>query len=220
MSGDAVCVAGIDLASKQTLRLNEPQPTRRILAALGGLAPGDIVDVNAQHLARPEAPHVEDGHWMPRSLKKIGTMSAEKVQALAQPTTFASLEAAFGTPAPRTGGRNRGWPLHGGERSLASLSVAYIRFMVDVRGKVRAAFKDASGDYWEGVPFQDLSVRTHETSCMDCKSSALDHIKRDFEANAAVIRVGLTRGFAASSDQPGLCWLQVTNVLARDRGHF
>src|SRR4029078_11537821 len=76
MGGDAVCVAGIELASKHTMRLAQPQPTQRILAAFGGLAPGDVVDVNAQFLARPEAPHLEDCHWMPHSLKKSGTTSA------------------------------------------------------------------------------------------------------------------------------------------------
>jgi hypothetical protein len=220
MGGDSVCVAGIDLTTKQTLRLNEPQPTRRILAALGGLSPGDVIEVNASPVATAEAPHVEDCHWQPRSLKKVGQMSVAEVRALAADQTCPGIEEAFGAPAPRTGGRNRGWPTGQGARSLALLSVRYVRFNIDLRGKVRTAFRDQFGDYWEGVPFQDVSVRGHETSCVECKSAYLDEIKREFEANATVIRVGLTRPFAASSDQSGLCWLQVTNVLARDRTHF
>lgn len=220
MGGDSVCVAGIDLATKETLRLNAPQPTRRILTALGGLSPGDVIEVNASPVGTTDSPHVEDCHWQPPSLKEVGRMSVAEVCELAADQTFAGVEQAFGQPAPRTGGRNRGWPIGGGARSLALLSVRYVRFNIDVRGKVRTAFRDKFGDYWEGVPFQDVSVRSHETSCVACKSAYLDEIKREFEANATVIRVGLTRPFAASADQSGLCWLQVTNVLARDRTHF
>jgi hypothetical protein len=220
MGGDSVCVAGIDLTTKQTSRLNEPQPTRRILAALGGLSPGDIIEVNAGPVARPERPHVEDCHWLPRSLKKVGRMSVAEMAAFVSGQAFDSIEAAFDAPAPRTSGRNRGWPMAVGDGSLASLRVQWVRFHIDPRAKVRATFRDMGGDYWEGVPFQDLSARSHETACVPCKTALLENLKRDFQTDATTIRVGLTRPFAASADQPGLCWLQVTNVLARDRRHF
>ena len=72
MAADAVCVAGIDLASDETVRLAQPQPTQRLIVALGGLAPGDILKLDARPLRKLEQPHMEDCEWNPRSLKRVG----------------------------------------------------------------------------------------------------------------------------------------------------
>ena len=52
MAGDAVCVAGIDLATDETVRLANPQPTQRLIAAMGGVAPHAGLFGTAPDLAR------------------------------------------------------------------------------------------------------------------------------------------------------------------------
>ena len=184
MAGDAVCIAGVDLATHETLRLSRDQPTNQMLKQFGGLAPGDIIEVDAQRLASLAAPHVEDCHWMPRSLKKIGTMSVEKIRAFVEPSLFTSLEAAFGTPAARTGGRNRGWAPGTGARSLASLSVRYVRIH-DRSSGGRYARRSATPTATTGKACRSrqLSARAHRPGCDDCRDGSLAHLRADFEAN-------------------------------------
>lgn len=225
MSGDHVCVAGIDLATKRTIRLNNPPPTREQLKALGYLTPGevivvDVVDVEpALHLAPP---HVEDHTWNPRSVEKRGRMDNDEICRVIRETAHDSLEAAFGEPLPRRPGRNVGWKPGTGERSLATLRVRYVRFEQDGRETIRVALRSQDQVFWGTIPFQDLVVRAHKLNNDGCCASNLaDNVRTEFEANWCLIRVGLTRPFSPDDhEDSSACWLQVTNVFARDRTHF
>ncbi|HYM14723.1 MAG TPA: hypothetical protein VEZ14_04130 [Dehalococcoidia bacterium] len=219
MSGDAVCVAGIDLDTRETLRLNDPPPTRTMLRRLEGLAPGDVIRVDWKPVRRPTPPHVEDGEWAPRSLKKIRVMAIPEIVALLSPGAFDSVEDAFGGHFYTGGGGNHAWKPSAGSRSLATIRTQYVR--ADERaGKLRITIRDERNAYLRGIPFQDLAVRLHATECRDCADSYLRRVREEFDGNRVLVRVGLTRSFAPDDDRPQGCWLQVTNVFGRPRQHF
>lgn len=221
MSADAVCVAGIDLANDQTVRLAQPQPTQRLIAALGGLAPGDIIKLDAKPLRTLDAPHVEDCEWNPRSLKKVGISPPAELRRAVESTLFTSVEQAFGEPVVRGKSGNSAWQPSVGVRSLATLSVLYVRAGTDRNERPRLTFKDDALDYWTAVPFQDLCVKRHQSKCDDCAGEQhVEHLKEEFDGNRTLIRVGLTRPFSPSEGVEPLCWLQVTNVFSKPRDHF
>ncbi len=219
MSSDTVCVAGLDIATDETIRLANPQPTQRLIAALGGLSPGDILKLDAKRLKNAVPPHVEDCEWNPRSLKRVGVSPACDLVKAVQPTVFTSVEAAFGEPSIKGRNGNSAWEPGSGARSLATISVLYVRAAADRNDRPRIAFKDDTLAYWPGVPLQDLRVKQHQAKCDGCARDHLERIKFEFDANRTLIRVGLTRPFAPEGSEP-LCWLQVTNVLSKPREHF
>jgi hypothetical protein len=222
MSGDNVCVAGIDLDSKQTIRLNEPQPMRERLTAIGGLTPGELIAVDVEPLAHVTPPHVEDHVWNPRSVEKLRRMDNAEILSAIRSTASRSLEEALGEPVTHGRKRNSAWAPGVGARSLATLRVRYVRFEQDDRGAIRAALRDDAEEYWGWIPLQDLVVREHRMSSNCCEEgNLLTHVRSDFEANACLIRVGLTRPFSPDEHADNsACWLQVTNIFARDRTHF
>ena len=219
MSGDAVCIAGIDLVSDQTVRLAQPQPTQRLVETIGGLAPGDILKLDCKPLRNAEPPHLEDCEWNPRSVKKVGVSSIKELQCAFASTIFNSVSQAFGDPSIKGRNGNSAWEPGSGTRSLATIAVCYVRACADKNDRVRLAFKDEALDYWPGVPLQDLRVKQHAAKCDTCHNDALNTIREEFDANRTLVRVGLTRPFAPEGSEP-VCWLQVTNILAKPREHF
>jgi len=218
MSGDAVCVAGIDLSTGETLRLNDPQPTRGMLRRFGGLVPGDVIRVDWQRARKVTLPHVEDGDWKPHALKKLQPLAFADVVQLVSRQAFDSIEGAFGKYFYK-GKENHAWKPGEGSRSLATLRVQYVR-ADSPDDRLRMALRDLRDAYWRGIPFQDLIVRSHATQCRACEGTYLQRVRTEFHGNKVLVRVGLTRPFAPDKDHPEGCWLQVTNVLPRAREHF
>lgn len=220
MAADAVCIAGIDVKSGQTMRLNEPQPTQRLLELVGGLAPADVIEVDCRPLRGVDAPHSEDCAWTPRSLKKKRVAPADEILRLLGKTSLSGVIEAFGPPSFVEPGRNRGWAPGSGIRSLASVPATGVRIALADSGRGRVTFTDAGGGVWANVPFQDLVARNHAGGCASCAADYLGNLQREFEAEDTVIRIGLTRPYAGEEGAEQLCWLQVTNVLGKTRAHF
>ncbi len=218
MGGDNVCIAGIDLASGKTIRLSDRTPTRRLLAGHGGLRPGDVIDVKFEPMRRPEAPHVEDGRWEHLTLRKEGVFAFDDLQALLARQALRSVEEAFGEHAVAGRNGNHAWKPGKGVRSLATLHATGVHAILSAN-TLRVEFTDGAGVTWNAAPFQDLSVKTHPDTCDSCQRHHLRNVAAEFDADDALIRIGLTRSFASSDTTAG-CWLQVTNILARPRQHF
>lgn len=218
MGGDNVCIAGIDLESGRTVRLSDRTPTRRMLAGHGGLRPGDIVGVKFEPARRPEPPHVEDGRWDHLTLRKEGALAYDELEALLAGRAFRSVEEAFGPFAVTGRNANHGWKRGIGARSLATLRSTDIHSVL-ASDTLRVEFTDGAGVTWKAAPFQDLSVKTHPATCDSCRCTYLRNVAAEFDADEALVRIGLTREYASSSTTAG-CWLQVTNILARPRAHF
>ena len=218
MQGDSVCIAGVDVESGATLRLNHPQPRRRMLHDYGGLRPGDVIAVEWVRSGNAHAPHIEDGDWDPVSLKRLDARPFDELMSMIKPTAFKAIPDALGTEWFEGANGNHGCASGAGERSLATIQMRRIRFERE-RERVRVALWDAGGGFWRGVPFQDLSVREHATTCAACRTGQFAWLRTEFEADDCLVRMGLTRPFPPEAARP-LCWLQVTNIFARPRAHF
>jgi hypothetical protein len=219
MSGANVCIAGIDLKSGTTVRLSSPNPTRNTVRSLRGLVPGDVVRLDWEADRKRHPPHVEDARWNRLTARKIRAMPFSEVSAIVQPQAFDSITGAFGEPWFTSGNGNCAWHPGHGERSLASVIVRYVGIDEDRSRRPRIHLLDAAGKHWHGVPLQDLQAKVHATDCESCAGQYMKNIRDDFAADSAIVRVGLTRPYK-HPDHPEACWLQVTNVLARERTHF
>ena len=216
MSGANVCVAGQDVDTGENIRLADPQPTRALLRRLGGICPGDLIGVDASRLRRPEPPHTEDARWRQTSFKKLRSVPTAELIGIVERSAFGGVEAAFGARILPVRG-NSSWPARRGARSLATVDVKDLRCSIDARGTPRVAFVDADGTRCFDVPFQDLRAKSHY--CERCDAQALSILRNEFNADRCVIRVGLTRPYSPDERAPA-CWLQVTNIFARERTHF
>lgn len=218
MADSSVCIAGIDLSSGDNVRLSEPQPTLAFTRLGPGIHPYDVIDLDYTFVRGRGAPHLEDAVWLPRSLKRRAAMSIDDIRRTLSATAFASIISAFDEPNMRASNDNHGWAPGSGMRSLATIRVGELQMHVDASMRLRLSLRDAAGSRWEGVPFQDLSVRVHESGCDACRSAYVASVRAEFRIGAGLIRVGLTRPFAQEGAEP-LCWLQVTNIIV-PRAHF
>jgi hypothetical protein len=220
MAGDSVCVAGLELPKKATVRLNTPSPRRTAVKRLG-FKPGEIFELEFAPSRDATAPHIEDARWNALGLRRISTYGHKELTGLLGSLALASPREAFGDPAATGAGGNHAWTPGAGARSLATVRVKSVRTH-RVGDRARLTFTDAAGTTWKSVPLQDLAVKLHTEECDDCRrgvDALIANVQRDFDATDCLIRIGLTRPYAPS-DGAAACWLQVTNVFARPRSHF
>jgi hypothetical protein len=221
MSGQNVCIAGIDLKSFEQVRLSSPTPTRTTVRSLGGLRPGDVMAIDCDYERKRVKPHIEDARWNRLTARKVRTLLHAEIDAIVRQTAFSSIGDAFGEPSVRGARGNHAWSAERGARSLASVIVTYVGIEQDGGLKPRIDLVDGGGKHWHGIPLQDLQAKIHPDACASCDGAHLRNLITDFGAKGpAIARVGLTRPFAADATSVAACWLQVTNIFARDRTHF
>lgn len=221
MSGQNVCIAGIDLKSLEHVRLSSPSPTRTTVRSLTLLQPGDVLTMDYEFDRKRIKPHTEDARWSRLTARKTARMSLAELTRAIETRVFPSVEEAFGVPWLRGSGNNHGWRPELGNRSLATITVRHVSLEQDKGRKPRIHLVDGAGKHWRGIPFQDLRVKSHGTECNSCESEYVENLCSDFAtAGRALVRVGLTRPFASGPTASPACWLQVTNVFARERTHF
>ncbi|MDP9238264.1 MAG: hypothetical protein M3P30_12880 [Chloroflexota bacterium] len=221
MSGQNVCIAGIDLKSHEQVRLASPSPTRTTVRSLSQLRPGDVLSVDYEFERKRVRPQAEDARWNRLTARKVRTMPYAEVRALLRPSTFNGVEDAFGEPSVKGARGNHAWQPRRGTRSLGSVAVTYVGVDQDGARKPRIDLVDGEGKHWHGIPLQDLQAKIHPDECESCEAAHLSNLRIDFAVpGPAIVRVGLTRPFASDAGSAPGCWLQVTNVFARERTHF
>lgn len=219
MTGTSVCVAGVDLTNNKCVRLSLPSPQRAVVKRYG-IKPGEVFEIDYATAHSAHAPHVEDAKWNSLLVRRVETFSHDKLVSLVGPLALGGVVEAFGPPLRSGGSANSSWEPGKGARSLATIRTKSVH--VHRSGdRPRLTITDATGDIWKSVPIQDLCVKLHTETCDDCRdiNKLIPHLQQDFEADGALIRVGITRPFAPDGDAP-VCWLQVTNIFARPRTHF
>lgn len=218
MAADAACIAGIDLKSNAIVRLAEPQPTKRLLDLLGGITPGDVINIDYKEFRKTDAPHVEDCEWTPRSLKKRRRAQPDEVEDRLRGSAFPSVSEAFGTAIEIREGRNAASLPNTGVRSLATVQARDVRLRMSGSGRPRISFIDKGGAPWPDVPYQDVQAGAHLERCSVCR--AVLNQNHEVRLTCGLIRVGLTRPYSVSEASPPLCWLQVTSVLSNPPEHL
>lgn len=207
MQADRVCIAG--LRGRETVRLAEPPPTNDMLATFGGLAPGDVVRVDARPVRRYRPPHREDSTWLPSTVLKIDSLSGPRIYDRLSATAFDSIIDAFGKAKYFSARGNPAFPTDRGSRSLATVLARDVRIYKHGDG-LRADFSDSAGD-WKMLPVEGLAIRDHFRRCRSCSTGGEVCIAR------ALLRVGLGRPFKPDDQEPG-CFAQVNSVISPQSG--
>ena len=220
MYGENVCVGAINVASRECVRLNVPQPTQTLVRELG-IAQGVRLTVDWRRDDKAVAPHNEDGVWDPATVTIIGRPKYENVVRFLSQRAFSFVEEAFGPRWIQGTGGSAAWKPEQGERSLATVSVRRLHaYSKQERSGGRVDFTDSRGFRWTMVPLKDLSVDVHRSSCPQCKEHHAENCALEFDSTEpTIVRLGLARP-ESMGDRPLACWLQVTNIFARPRTHF
>ncbi|MGH9194474.1 MAG: hypothetical protein ACRD1T_01880 [Acidimicrobiia bacterium] len=217
MGGDKVCIAAS--ADGKAIRLHEHHPREEWLNSIGGLSPGDIVAVEWRPARSYRRPHSEDGRWSPASFVRVRRLRVGDVTDNMAPTAFPSVEKAFGKPIFLTEKGNPAFRPGQGSRSLATLVAKEVSVYPHSEG-VRIDFADAKRP-WSMVPVEDLRIRRHQEACKECSLRLGEFLKRQFETDTAILRIGLGRPYQGGKNPLG-CHLQVNHIfpLPALAGHF
>jgi len=212
-----VCIAG--LADERAIRLHSRTPSETWVDEIGGLMPGDVIDVEWKPHDTHYPPHVEDGSWDPTGCRKVKRLSEDTLVQRLGELAFSSVEEAFGLPWIQAANGNCAFRPGRGSLSLASVHASSVSVRIEF-GKPRVAFADGTRK-WAGVPLQDLAVRRHLRSCAKCQSEATYRLQAEFQGSAALLRVGLAREWPVGDYAPA-CWMQVNHVflIPSRRKHF
>jgi len=195
MSGDKVCIAG--LTRRSAIRLSEPTPRQGWLDSIGGLAPGDVVNLNWRPARRYRRPHGEDGTWNPSTLVKTSTLPTENFFERLEAGALRSIVDAFGRPWFYSERGNPAFKPDRGSRSLATVKVHFATVYGHGDG-IRVDFRDDKTT-WTMVPVEDLALRRRRPP-------------EGLNYSETILRAGLGRPFQAN-DKPAACYLQVNHIL-------
>ena len=212
-----VCVAA--LARDHAIRFHNPTPSERWVDGMGGLMPGDVIEVEWRPRSTPSPPHVEDGDWDPTGCLKVKCLSEDELVRHLARTAFNSVEESFGPPWLEAANGNCAFRPGAGALSLASVRAASVSVRLQF-DKVRVAFTDGRRS-WAGIPLQDLTVKRHLSSCRICQSSRQSMLQSEFDGSEALLRVGLARQFQVPG-YPSACWMQINHIflIPSKRNHF
>jgi hypothetical protein len=210
-----ICVAGIDLATPQHLRLvlRRERLKTRLLARYGGLFDiGHIVAFRrCRH--RPVPPHVED---------YVITVPLVTFQAVADPAQYwemlkniskTSLKDIFGSSLQQFSASSCGTAPGQGEASLGCLRLKKRPdiYMGGKPGGPQIRMRLTDGALHVDAPVTDL--RLYGEDHYSPLVSLVEEMQHKIRTSQGVIlSVGLTRAFAVAPDQPPVHWLQVNNL--------
>jgi len=217
MSEDKICIAA-DTDGK-TVRLHEPQPREGWLNSVGGLRPGDIVSLEWRPARRYRRPHSEDGSWAPATFARVRRLGLSEASDKVALSAFGSVEQAFGKPLFVTEKGNPAFRPGLGSRSLATVLAKNISVYPHGE-RVRTDFSDAKRT-WSMVPVEDLAIRQHQQACRECSVRFREFLAKQFEADTALLRIGLSRPYQGGTNPLG-CYLQVNHIfpVPPRSGHF
>jgi len=213
MTGNNVCIAALNLDTGQQIRLDFPQP---IESDCSNLDIGAVINVEWTPGKDNKSPHIEDGPWDEKNLKIIKALNLGELRDLLVPLAKGRVEDIFGAPSRKAANGNIGYEPGVGHRSLGSLLVDKVNIKGEGNG-LRVIFKDRDDQYV--VPFQDLYMRLHQTTCAECNLRWIEQAAQSYAESPALVRLGLTRPYEVPGYHPLTCWLQVNHIILLDPAH-
>ena len=223
MSGDRVCIAGID-REWNTIRpvFTRSSPTRRHLQRNGQVVirPRAVVAMQLEPLANPEAPHIEDCLWtQPYSARFVQLLEEARWQRAVQYLAEDCSRPLFGARLQRLGrDRNRVTRPEDATYSLATVRCTgdiTFRFSVKERNsgfRYALWFHDDKGEVYENIPVTDLALRAWANSGFfqgaDAQGISDELSAKLNAANSVHLRVGLGREYKNK------LWLQVNGIFS------
>jgi Dual OB-containing domain len=222
--GGYVCVAGLDLDRLRHVRpvLPEGALPFDLLARYGG--PFEMAALVELGIARsaPRQPHVEDQVIVPERVSLCGALPPDEFWDLLHRIGKTRLHDIFGADLKSVGRSSCGTEEGKGRVSLGcwlpihTPQLYYREKGPGGKAAIRIRIRDDDFEAILGV----TDLRLYEADHMTPDRVAIERTgRRIAEGETVVLGVGLTRAFAASSEQKDnlVHWLQVTNIhLAGD----
>jgi hypothetical protein len=219
MRGGHICVAGVDVETDRHVRpvLQWFSLLPSLLARNGG--PFDmahLVDLGPAEPC-PKPPHVEDHLFVPSKAAVLDRLAGEEFWALLYAVSRPRLRGIFGDELRPMGRSSCGMSEGQGKASLGCLRLSrrqrppYVERGRD--GGLRIRIRIDDGELCRAVAVTDLRLHRDDHATPD--AAALERLADRLRSPGAVILgVGLTRAFAATSEQNAepVHWLQVNNV--------
>lgn len=211
-----ICLAGIDIESKQHLRpvTDRDHPlTRELLAEEGGpFQLGAVVELGPLE-PRPVQPETEDQSFDPENAHRVGLLDTDEYLALVDDLAENSLGEAFGEDLVRLG-KKRAVEAGKGDRSLGCVRSRLTAelFVDDRSGKLQLRLSDPDGAAY--IPVNDL--RFYEEDHKTLRAGLAEDVQRRLEHGvSAWIMLGLAR---ALEGWEGVWWhwLQVNGICLED----
>lgn len=218
MSGDTICLAGIDRTLKcirPELRSGGGIPERHL--RIDGnriIRPGMVVRLNLEPHPAPRPPHIEDHYWLNiENTRYVKTLSEAQWKSALAGTAKATVAGIFETELHL----NKNILPGQGSCSLGTLRPKVVneflfqRTMWDgvERLDYRLNFVDATDAAFH-IKVNDLALQTYalKLSATMTAGEISRHLTERLRRAEVLLRIGLTRPFQ------GWCWLQVTGLYA------
>jgi hypothetical protein len=208
-----ICVAGIDPATRQHIRLVlRSRMTTASLARNGGAFDmARVVNLGAvDHVG--VAPEVEDCLFAPARISDSSPMPAHEFWSLLESVSGDAIGSLFGDTLARFGATFAA-ELGTGTRSLGCLRPHYPPELLTTEGRIRLRIREGPGTV--SLPVTDL--RLYDPRLQAPRLALADGIAARIRAGVPVIlSVGLTRPWTRPGDTVARHWLQVNNIHLQD----
>lgn len=220
MTGDYVCVAGIDPHSGKHVRpALKGRLTRALLRPNGG--PFDIaglVDLG-ETTYEGAAPEVEDYAFLHWRAHHVGTITPDRFWAMLQAVARPTFSDIFGPELRHTGSKTCYMPLGRGLASLGcltpALNLSLPDLIIDNFGKLRMRVVDSAATI---VSVAVTDVRLFDPDRGSIRESVVADINRRLRQGVrTILSVGLTRPWLKPGMNEECHWLQINNIHLEDQ---
>jgi hypothetical protein len=215
-----ICVAGVDLAMRQHVRLLlQSQMRKDMLSRHGGpFDVGCVVEIGwTKYIGTP--PETEDYLFHRTEAKRVGDMPADEFWDLLTKLAKPKLGEIFGRDLIRRGPRSYAVDVGHGMASLGCYAAPsrpkLFLHRPDplARGRIRMQFRSGRYEFELGVTDIRLYGKDHVTPDANVVQRVAQRLQ---DGPEVILSVGLTRPFRGSADEPAVHWLQVNNIHFED----
>lgn len=214
MTGERICLAGVDVASYTHVRpVTGPDDllTRALLRENGGpLAVGALVDLGAVK-ARPTRPQTEDHEFNPRRVRHVRDATDEEYLGLLGAISHHEVQTAFGPDLVAIRPRKWAVPVERGVRSLAIVPLDGARLRIK-REKLYLVLSQPIA----------AEIRVTDVRFYDGDLQVRDDLVRDVNRRLAAgvnayAMLGLARAIPDEGRDGEVHWLMANGICLADR---
>ena len=210
-----ICVAGVDVATRQHVRpMSKTNLRPNLLAEHGGpFAMAAVVDLGPVK-SKAVRPEVEDRLFDPAQARVVKTLERGRFWNMLTQVAERELTTIFGEDLHPVGASSCAVDKDTGQASLGCLlpkapPELYVRKRPGRRPQVRMRLTDGTFDVDVGVADLRLYGADHKTPDVGLVEVVAEQLR---SGRATVLSVGLTRPYAPTPEQQPVHWLQVNNI--------
>lgn len=214
MSPGRICVAGIDVSSRQHVRpvVSEGLATYLLQRNGGPFDMGNIVDLGFT-IPQPRIPKVEDHSFYEENAKIVRQAMADGFWCLLKRISRGDLVEIFGDELVSTVNGRAYLPVNTGKASLGCLvPMDKPRLFIDRREKLRISIVTKIGGNVVNLALSCTDIRFYMNDHVGIDENVVFSINERLKKENVVLGVGVGYPLAASDYYPEAHWLQVNAV--------